>query len=239
MEAVTCLPGFSQRGDSWCELSSLVPGELRWLMPDVEATTSDAAIVEILELWRCEGVERSHLLGYSAGGRLALSFAVRHPGRLLTLTVIGAHAGFEGAARLARLRADEALAGRIERDGIDWFADYWRSLPVFAGLARRRPDLWQSLDGARRAQDPRRLAAALRGMGGAAGEPFWDRLPAIEVPTLVIAGAEDHPYLEHARRLAVSIPSSRAEVVPESGHAAHLENPAAVAALLAAHLSSR
>jgi 2-succinyl-6-hydroxy-2,4-cyclohexadiene-1-carboxylate synthase len=239
MEAVTCLPGFSQRGDSWLELSSLVPGDLRWLMPDLGATTPDAAIAEILELWRCEGVERSHLLGYSAGGRLALSLAVRHPGRLLTLTVIGAHAGFEGAARLARLTADEALARRIERDGIDWFADYWRSLPIFDGLARRRPDLWASLDAARRAQDPGRLAAALRGMGGAAGEPFWERLSGIEAPTLVIAGAEDHPYLEHARRLAAVIPSSRAEVVPGSGHAAHLENPAVVAAMLAAHLSRR
>jgi 2-succinyl-6-hydroxy-2,4-cyclohexadiene-1-carboxylate synthase len=239
METVTCLHGFSQRGESWRELSSLVPGELRWLMPDLGATTLDAAIAEIQELWRREGVERSHLLGYSAGGRLALSFAVRRPRRLLTLTVIGAHAGFEGAARLARLQADEALAGRIERDGVDWFADHWRSLPIFAGLARRRPDLRESLDAARRAQDPRRLAAALRGMGGAAWAPFWDRLAGIEASTLVIAGAEDPPYVGHAHRLARLIPSSRAEIVPESGHAAHLENPPLVAALLAAHLSSR
>src|SRR5437879_5141612 len=39
METVTCLHGFSQRGDSWDELVSLVPGELRWLTPDVRATT--------------------------------------------------------------------------------------------------------------------------------------------------------------------------------------------------------
>jgi 2-succinyl-6-hydroxy-2,4-cyclohexadiene-1-carboxylate synthase len=239
MEVVTCLHGFSQRGESWRELSSLVPGELRWLMPDLGATTLDGAIAEILELWRREGVERSHLLGYSAGGRLALRVAVRHPGRLLTLTVIGAHAGFEGAARRARLKADEALAERIERDGVDWFADYWRSLPIFAGLARRRPDLRESLDAARRAQDPRHLGAALRGLGGGAGEPFWDLLSGIEVPALVVAGAEDPPYVEHAQRLAALIPSSRAEIVPESGHAAHLENPSAVAALVAAHLSSR
>jgi 2-succinyl-6-hydroxy-2,4-cyclohexadiene-1-carboxylate synthase len=239
MEVVTCLHGFSQRGESWRELASLVPGELRWLMPDLEATTLDAAIAEILQLWRREAVERSHLLGYSAGGRLALRFAVRHPERLRTLTLIGAHAGFEGASRLARLKADEALAERIERDGADWFADYWRSLPIFAGLARRRPDLQGSLDAARRAQDPQHLGAALRGLGGAAGEPSWDLLSGIKVPTLVIAGAEDPPYVEHAHRLARLIPSSRAEIVPDSGHAAHLENPSIVAALVAAHLSSR
>jgi 2-succinyl-6-hydroxy-2,4-cyclohexadiene-1-carboxylate synthase len=239
MEAVTCLHGFSQRGDSWRELSSLVPGSLRWLTPDITATTPDGAVSEVLDLWEHEGVRRSHLVGYSAGGRLALSVAVRHPERLLTLTVIGAHAGFEGAARLARLRADEALAQRIEHDGIDWFADYWRSLPIFAGLSRRRPDLQHSLDAARRSHDPRHLADALRGMGGAAGEPFWDRLSSVDVPTLAIAGAEDPAYVEHARRLARLIRASRAEIVPESGHAAHLENPPAVAALLAAHLSIR
>jgi 2-succinyl-6-hydroxy-2,4-cyclohexadiene-1-carboxylate synthase len=239
METVTCLHGFSQRGESWRELSTLVPGDLRWLTPDVTSTSMDEAIAEILNLWRREGVQRSHLIGYSAGGRLALLMAVRHPERLSTLTVIGAHAGFEGAARLARLEADETLARRIEREGSGWFADYWASLPIFAGLAQRRPDLLQSLDAARRSHDPGRLAAALRGLGGAAGEPFWDRLPSIEVPTLVMAGAEDLLYLDHARRLARLIPSSRVAIVPEAAHVAHLENPQAVAALVAAHLSSR
>src|SRR5207237_3508108 len=126
----------------------------------------------------------------------------------------------------------EQLARRIEREGIGWFADYWVSLPMFASLARRRPDLVASLDAARRSQDPRRLATALREMGGASGEPLWDRLSSIQLPALVIVGAEDVPYLEHARRLAGLIPSCRAEVVPEAGHAAHLENPNAVAALL-------
>jgi 2-succinyl-6-hydroxy-2,4-cyclohexadiene-1-carboxylate synthase len=239
METVTCLHGFSQQGESWSELSSLVPGDLRWLTPDIASTSMDAAVAEILRLWDRERVQRSHLVGYSAGGRLALLFAVRHSERLLSLTVIGAHAGLEGAARIARWEADQELAGRIERHGVDWFADYWASLPIFTGLARRRPDLLQSLDAARRSQDPRRLAATLRGMGAAAGEPFWDRLPSIEVPTLVIAGAEDPPYVEHARRLSVLIPSSSAEIVPESAHVAHLENPRAVASLLASHLSSR
>jgi len=239
MEAVTCLHGFSQRGESWRELSSLVPGDLRWLTPDIVATTPAEATSEILDLWERLGIRRSHLVGYSAGGRLALHLAVRRPERLLTLTVISAHAGYEGAARTARLEADEALARRIEREGIDWFADYWPSLPIFEGLARRRPDLLASLDAARRAQDPEHLAAALRGLGGASGEPFWDRLAAIGVPTLVIAGTEDPPYVEHARRLAGLIPSARTALVPGAAHVAHLENPRAVADLLASHLSIR
>jgi 2-succinyl-6-hydroxy-2,4-cyclohexadiene-1-carboxylate synthase len=239
MDTVTCLHGFSQRGESWRELAALVGGPHRWLTPDVEAATLEAATADILGLWDATGTGRSHLVGYSAGGRLALSLATRHSDRLHTLTVISAHAGFEGPARGARQAADEALAARIEAEGIDWFADHWGRLPMFEGLRRRRPDLRRTLDAARRSHDPRRLAAALRGMGAAAAEPFWDRLPSAGVPALVVAGAEDAAYVEHAGRLARLLPCARAVIVPAAGHAVHLENPPAVAGLLAAHLSSR
>src|SRR2546423_8004706 len=99
METVTCLHGFSQGGDSWDEIVSLVPGGHRWLAPELKATTMATAGEELAVLWEREGVERTHLVGYSQGGRLALFIASRHPDRLLTLTTIGAHAGFEGPDR--------------------------------------------------------------------------------------------------------------------------------------------
>jgi 2-succinyl-6-hydroxy-2,4-cyclohexadiene-1-carboxylate synthase len=239
METVTCLHGFSQGGDSWDEIVSLVPGGYRWLAPDVRATTLAAAGEELAALWELEGVARTHLVGYSQGGRLALFMASRHPERLLTLTTIGAHAGFEGPDRSRRLVEDEALAAHIEREGVDWFAGYWAALPLFAGLARRGPDFLARLDAARRRNDAAHLAATLRGMGAGATEPFWDRLAAIAAPTLLVAGAGDERYVRFAERLHGAIPHSRMAVVNGAGHAVHLEQPGAFAALLAAHLSSR
>jgi 2-succinyl-6-hydroxy-2,4-cyclohexadiene-1-carboxylate synthase len=236
MGVVTCVHGFSQHGDSWEEVRALVPGPRRWLVPDLRATTMADAEAELLGLWGREGVERTHLVGYSQGGRVALSVASHHPERVLTLTVIGAHAGFEGAARAARLEADRALAARIEREGIDWFATYWAALPLFAGLARRGPAFLERLDAGRRRNEPARLAAALRGLGAGATEPFWDRLRLIASPTLVVAGAEDERYVAYAARLAEAIPLAEVAIVPGAGHAAHLERPEAFARLLAAHL---
>src|SRR5215472_14628949 len=233
MELVTCVHGFSQHGESWAEVRALVPGGRRWLTPDLRATALPEAEAELLELWEREGVERTHLVGYSQGGRVALSAAARHP----RLTAIGAHAGFEGEARARRRLEDEALAERIEREGIDWFAAYWAALPLFAGLVRRGPAYLARLDAARRRNDPAQLAAALRGLGAGATEPFWDCLGAIEAPTLLVAGAEDERYAAFARRLAGAIPGAEVAIVPEAGHAVHLEQPAAFAALLAAHLS--
>lgn len=237
--AVTALHGFSQRGDSWAELEELVGGTRQWLTPEVTATTLLAATMDLIALWERDGAAGIDLIGYSQGGRLALYAASLHPQRLRTLTVISAHAGFEGEARSARLRADRELADRIERGGIEWFAAHWAAHPIFAGLARRRPDLQSWLDASRRANEPGLLAQQLRGMGGAATAPFWERLTSIEVPTLVIAGAEDAAYTAHARRLAEILPHARVEIVPDAGHVVHLEQPRRVAALLGDHLSTR
>jgi 2-succinyl-6-hydroxy-2,4-cyclohexadiene-1-carboxylate synthase len=239
LRPVTCIHGFSQHGDSWDELASLVPGPYRWLRPDVGATGPAQFEAELLSLWTQERVERSHLVGYSQGGRLALWFAARHPGRLLSLTTISAHAGLEGDARVRRRRSDARLASRIEREGVDWFAAHWAALPIFAGLARRGPAFQAQLDRARRRNDPARLAATLRGLGGAALDPFWDRLTAIDVPTLLIAGAEDPAYVAFGRRLAGLIPYARLEVVAGAGHVVHLEQPEATARALAVHLAHR
>jgi 2-succinyl-6-hydroxy-2,4-cyclohexadiene-1-carboxylate synthase len=239
MDVVTCLHGFSQYGASWGEVVSLTGGGRRWLAPDLQATTLEGAVAEVLELWDREGVALSHLVGYSQGGRVALYLACLHPERLATLTVISAHAGLEGEARAARLEEDRLLADRIEREGVDWFADYWASRPLFVGLARRGPAFLERLDSDRRRNDPRRLAVTLRGLGAGATPPFWGRLGAIEVPTLLLAGEEDERYAALALKLWVAIPGSRLEIVPGAGHAVHLEQPEVTARLLDAHLSSR
>ena len=236
---MTCLHGFSQHGDSWDEVTSLAGDRWRWLTPDLRATTLAGAEAELLALWAGEGVERTHLVGYSQGGRVALHCAAAHPGRLLTLTTIGAHAGLDSAQRAARIAADDALAERIEREGVDWFAEHWAALPLFAGLARRGPAVLARLDAGRRRNDARHLAATLRGMGAGATEPFWDRLGAIAAATLLVAGAEDARYVDLAERLRAAIPNARLAIVPEAGHAVHIEQPRAFAALLADHLSGR
>jgi 2-succinyl-6-hydroxy-2,4-cyclohexadiene-1-carboxylate synthase len=236
MELVTCVHGFSQHGDSWDELRTLVPGGNRWLTPDVAVATLAEAEAELLALWDREGVERADLVGYSQGGRVVLFVAASHPDRVRTLATIGAHAGFEGEQRAERAAADRALAERIEREGIGWFAEYWAALPLFSGLARRGPAFLEQLAAGRLRNDAALLAAQLRGMGAGATEPFWDRLTRVDAPALVMAGAEDERYVAFAGRLARALPRAQVAIVANAGHAAHLEQPAAVAALLADHL---
>jgi pimeloyl-ACP methyl ester carboxylesterase len=64
---------------------------------------------------------------------------------------------------------------------------------------------------------------------------LWHRLPELAMPVLIVTGAYDRKYREVADRMAAAIgDNARTETVPTAGHALHLEQPAALAALLAA-----
>jgi len=75
------------------------------------------------------------------------------------------------------------------------------------------------------ANRPGALAASLRGAGQGAMEPLFERLPQIRQPTLVMAGALDERGLGRAREIAGRLPHARLEIVPDAGHAPHLEAP--------------
>lgn len=233
---LTLLHGFTQHGSSWSELAGLLPG-VRIIAPDLGGTTMEECERGLLELWDREGVARSHLAGYSMGGRLALFVATRHPDRLLSLTVISAHAGLEGETRALRRKRDEALAAEIESRGIEWFAGHWSGLPLFAGLARRGAAFQARVLEQRLRNRPEHLAACLRGMGPGSAPSVWGDLGAITVPALFIAGAEDGDYPELAEGMAAAVPDGRAAIVAGAGHSVHLEDPEAVAGLLRAQLA--
>jgi len=187
-------------------------------------------------LWEHPGFPLTHRVGYSRGGRLALHMAGRHPGRVLSLLTVGAHAGLEEDAREGRRRGDDALAQRIENDGLESFVNYWSSLPLFAGMERRGPAFVAQVRAERMTNHVAGLACSLRGMGAGAMDPVWDELAHVAFPCTFVAGQLDHGYVSSARRLAASVPDGRVEVVPRSGHTVHQERPEAFAHVLEDHL---
>ena len=244
---VTLLHGFTQSHRSWREVISRMPGGWMWVVPDLRGhghtrtpseapCTMEACTSDLELLWDHLGVQRTHLVGYSMGGRLALHVAARKPRRLLSLLTIGAHAGIEEDARKGRRLGDEALALRIEKDGLEAFVDYWSALPLFAGLQRRGEAYVAQLRAERMQNHVAGLACSLRGMGAGAMEPVWDELGRVDFPCTFVAGQLDHGYVASARKLVATVPHGRIEVVPHAGHAVHQERPDAFCRLLEAHL---
>ena len=245
---VTLLHGFTQSGRSWRELIARMPEGWKWIVPDLRGhgqtvtkagapCSMDACTEDLVALWEELDLGRTHLVGYSMGGRLALHVAARRQERLLSLLTVGAHAGLDEDAREGRRSGDEALAERIENEGIESFVDYWASLPLFAGLQRRGEGYVAQLRAERLQNHVAGLACSLRGMGAGVMEPLWDELGRVGVPSTFVAGQLDHAYVASARRLAATVPGGRLEVVPRAGHAVHQERPDAFARLLTNHLA--
>ena len=179
---------------------------------------------------------RASLVGYSMGGRVALHVAVHSPDVVDRVVLIGATAGIEDPAeRAARRAADEELAASIERDGVDAFLERWLQNPLFATL----PSDAAALD-SRRGNTVAGLAASLRSMGTGTQEPLWASLPHVHHPALFLVGALDEKFAAIAERMAAAWGGpAELSIVPNAGHAVHLERPDEVAARIATFLGGR
>jgi 2-succinyl-6-hydroxy-2,4-cyclohexadiene-1-carboxylate synthase len=179
------------------------------------------------------------LVGYSMGGRIALHFAVAVPGRVRRLVLESASPGLAlESDRVARRIRDEALASRIEADGVPAFVEAWSRLPILRPAAARPSAVEDHVRNVRLAHRAEGLAAALRGLGTGALPALWGRLAEVPAPTLVMAGAEDEKFTDVARRMALELPDATLEVVPGAGHTVHLDRPDAWAAAVREHLAA-
>lgn len=174
------------------------------------------------------GVVQAAVLGYSMGGRVALFLAAAAPARVSALVLESASPGIaDPAERAARAAADAALADAIERDGVAAFVDRWERLPLFATQVRLPAAVRAAVHAQRLAHPARGLANSLRGLGQGTQPPLFDRLPAVAVPALLIAGELDTRYAALAREMCRAMPDARLIVVPGAGHTVHLEEPGA------------
>jgi len=183
-------------------------------------------------------------LGYSLGGRVALHVALGHPELVRRLVLVGTTPGIEDPVARARRRADdEARADELDpprlapddqgpERRLRSFLERWLASALFAGLS---PDAAQ-LE-ARLTNRPEGLAASLRECGTGTQAPLWDRLGALTMPVLVVAGVLDVRFAAVGTRMVSAIgPNARLALVPGAGHACHLQQPALTARIVGAFL---
>lgn len=240
-EPLVLLHGFAGTGRSWAEVVAHVDRRAYApICPDLRGHGASAherpvdaghAVADVL----AAAPERFALAGYSLGGRVALRVALAAPDRVTRLVLAATTAGLEYEdERAARVAADDALADRMEAmEGDEWIA-VWTGQPIFAGTPPAARAAWEA---DLRRNDPRGLAAALRGLSTGRMAPVWDRLGELTMPTTVVVGERDAKYRALAERLVAGLPEPRPAapvVLPGAGHGLPREAPAALAAALAA-----
>jgi 2-succinyl-6-hydroxy-2,4-cyclohexadiene-1-carboxylate synthase len=243
--------GFTQTGLVWNSLDRRLATEhevVRVDMPGHAASSHVAAdLTEGAHLLADLG-GRAAYLGYSMGARFCLHLAVARPDLVDSLVLISGTAGLDDPAdRADRRSKDEALADELDPvDGpdptagirtlrqarVDAFLDRWIRQPLFAGV----PPEANGMEERRRNTGPG-LASSLRLAGTGTQEPLWSNLARLEMPVLVVTGADDAKFTALGARLVGAIGSNATQVVVGgAGHAPHLQRPADVAAAVLDHL---
>ena len=154
------------------------------------------------------GADAAIVGGLSLGGYMSLAFHLAHPERTQALLIIDTGPGY---------KKDEPRAGwnvtslkraeKLEAEG----------LPKGGGAETRTAPHRNAVG----------LAKAARGMLTQHDDRVISSLPNISVPSLVVVGADDTPFIAASDYMAAKIPGAKKVVIPNAGHASNIDQPAA------------
>jgi pimeloyl-ACP methyl ester carboxylesterase len=177
---------------------------------DPAAYSEALTVADIVALLDEVGAANAIVGGLSLGGYMSLAFYRAHPERVSALLIIDTGPGFkkDDAREVWNERA-RATADRFDREGLD----------VLKSASRERSTVNH--------RDASGLARAARGMLTQRDAKVIEVLPEIKVPSLVVVGADDTPFLVASDYMAAKIPGARKAVIPAAGHAVNIDQPRA------------
>jgi pimeloyl-ACP methyl ester carboxylesterase len=214
--------GYSSTGEMWqgqiealAKRHQLVLWDMRGHgrsdYPDDPAAYSEAAtIADMAALLDKAGASSAIVGGLSLGGYMSLAFYRAHPERVRALLIIDTGPGFKkDEAREAWNRRALETGERFEREGLE----------VLKSASGERSGVSH--------RDASGLARAARGMLTQRDARVIESLPDIGVPSLVVVGADDAPFLAASDYMAAKIPGASKVVIPAAGHAVNIDQPQA------------
>jgi pimeloyl-ACP methyl ester carboxylesterase len=171
-----------------------------------EAYTEEAALEDMVALLDEVNASSAVVGGLSLGGYLSLAFHRVHPKRTRALLVFDTGPGYRREeARAAWNQNALKTAVRFETRGLE---------------ALKPPELRADH------RDATGLAVAARGFFMQRDAKVIDSLPGITIPTLIVVGADDKPFLAPANYMAAKIPGAKSVSIANARHFANLDNPA-------------
>jgi pimeloyl-ACP methyl ester carboxylesterase len=211
-------------GDRYRTISWDIRGHGQTDVPDDAAHYSlEHTVADIRALLDHLGIERAVIGGLSLGGYVSLAFYLAHPQMVEALVICDSGPGYRNdQARAQWNERAHARAAELEAQGLDSLQS--RSREVREARARHR--------------SARALAHATRGILAQRGSTVIDGLSSIAVPTLVIVGDQDTPFLAPCEYMAKKISGARLQTIAGAGHSSNLDQPEAFNRVLLDFLGS-
>jgi len=231
-EPVLFLHGFTGSSLTWHALRSFFPNN-RMILIDLpghgktkaETLTSmkdccDAisAILSQLE------IRKVHIVGYSMGGRTALTFAHLYPSFVKSLVLESASPGIMNKEeREERKKGDVALVSFLRTNPLEAFVDKWENLPLFASQKSMVKEKQAAVRQERLAQSAEGLAHSLTTMGTGVMPSLWEQLHRLECSVLLVVGEKDDKFVLLNRKMESLISNCTFKMIEDAGHAIHVE----------------
>ena len=195
---------------------------------DVERYSQDRATDDIRAVLDGLGIEKAHVVGLSMGAFATLHFGIRYPDRALSLTIAGGGYGAH-PAQYEKFQTDAKANAQIIRDqGMAHFAATYGHGPTRVQLKNKDPRGFAQY--ARLLAEHSAPGSANTMLGYQARRPslyaLTEQMKRIPTPTLILAGDEEEPCLEVCLLMKRCIPKAGLAILPKSGHAINLEEPA-------------
>jgi 2-succinyl-6-hydroxy-2,4-cyclohexadiene-1-carboxylate synthase len=164
------------------------------------------------------------LIGYSMGGRAALTYAVHHPEKLSGLILESTSAGIaDEKLREERRQADEKIIKLIEEKSIDEFVEFWMNQDLFASQ-KNLPQKTTARSKRLKARSSKLgLINSLKGFGTGVMPALYNEIHLVKCKTLLITGELDQKFTQINSELVKSFPTAKHVIIKNAGHNVHLE----------------
>ena len=219
---VVFLHGFVGTVDMWQPQVPVLSREYRFIIYDArghgqsespsspEQYSADIVVEDLVQLLESLGIEKAVVGGLSMGGYQSLRFYLRHPQMVAALILMDTGPGYRNPVRREEWNCQqEERAKLLEAQGIEAFA---------VGAPSYTPrDLILK-------QNPVGLAHMARKVVGQHDSWVIENLGTIKVPTLILVGEKDTPFLQAAEYMSKTIPGAQYMIIPKAGHAANQDN---------------
>ncbi|PRO39927.1 2-succinyl-6-hydroxy-2,4-cyclohexadiene-1-carboxylate synthase [Bacillus sp. LLTC93] len=235
--ATLCLHGFTGSAASWQFLNAYTEntrliqvsllGHGRTDSPkSVRRYAMSQQLIDLAEILDQLKLHKVNILGYSMGGRIALSFTSRYPERVNKLILESASPGLRSfKERMTRLKHDHQLAQKIRHEGLTQFVDFWENIPLFASQKSLSAGTLAQLREGRLKSNPLGLARSLEGIGTGSQPSMWQALKHIKLPVLFICGTLDEKFCHIAKCMQQELEGSQLTLAEHAGHTVHVEQP--------------
>ena len=173
-------------------------------------------------------IDQAHVVGISMGGFATLHFGMAYAERARSMVVGGCGYGAEPSKREQFQAEAEAAAARFETLGIEAAANSYALGATRVQLQNKDPRGWEEFRRMLTEHSARGSASTLRRVQKRRPSLFdlVEPMRQIRVPTLIITGDEDDPCIEASILMKRAILSAALVMLPRSGHAINLEEPA-------------